>query len=230
MKDALAALLGACNMPQAGLKPFRMHTCISRCSAEAFALQARALLATASKPPDSACLAQRTPHQQAHQPASRRQSRAAETARAGHAVGPKAVQELLALEAPWHCRTKALNEESSKHDVYEWLCFWRVPFSLYSHPQDLAKRPRFGQETPLNNWSGPLIDFRPKIQKTRRAREPKSKPASLPMACGSCCFPAQGSEGKPRFKLFTVGKSTPKQMKKGSNRDSSRIGSQQPVL
>ena len=44
---------------------------------------------------------------------------------------------------------------------------------------------------------------------TRGAREPKSKPASLPMACGSRCFPAQGSEGKPRFKLFTVGKSTP---------------------
>ena len=50
------------------------------------------------------------------------------------------------------------------------------------------------------------------------------------MACGSRCFPAQGSEGKPRFKLLTVGKSTPKQMKKGSNRDSSRIGSEQPVL
>ena len=26
---------------------------------------------------------------------------------------------------------------------------------------------------------------------------PKSKPASLPMARGSRCFPAQGSEGKP---------------------------------
>ena len=61
---------------------------------------------------------------------------------------------------------------------------------------------------------------------TRGAREPKSKPASLSMACGSRCFPAQGSEGKPRFKLLTVGKSTPKQMKKGSNRDSRRIGSQ----
>ena len=51
--------------------------------------------------------------------------------------------------------------------------------------------------------TGGFLLFLPPTPKTRGAREPKSKPASLPMACGSRCFPAQGSEGKPRFKLFT---------------------------
>ena len=82
----------------------------------------------------------------------------------------------------------------------------------------------------LRRRSAHLSCIAPASKSPNKRSPGTQKQTSLPMACGSRCFPAQGSEGKPRFKLFTVGKSTPKQTKKGSNRDSSRIGSQQPVL
>ena len=56
-------------------------------------------------------------------------------------------------------------------------------------------------------------------EKHEEPGNPKANQPHSPWHVDPVVFRLKGPKaGKPRFKLFTVGKSTPKQMKKGSNR------------